>query len=304
MTDMRARSGVRRVLPVLVLLSLGAGPVAGDQQATFRSGIDLIAVDVSARIGREPILGLQAADFEVLDNGIPQDIVDVSYGSLPIDITLAIDLSFKSSKYAASLRAAVSDQVARLEKQDRVRLILFNSRVPRATEFTSDAAVIDRALREARAGSQSGFADVFGDALAAATPTDRRHLVLFVTDGGISSSAKPEMLLDLARRSRSTLSMILPIEFPTGRGQFVPSAGQKQRTDSLNQLAQETGGIIVWQTPNADVGPVMRTLFDDFRASYVLHFAPRGVDPGGVHTLQVRVKRPDARVKARRAYVR
>ena len=28
-------------------------------------------------------------------------------------------------------------------------------------------------------------------------------------------------------------------------------------------------------------------LFEEFRASYVLHFVPRGVDPGGVHTRQV-----------------
>jgi len=304
----RARSGVRRVLVVTAMASTATISAGAGQQAAFRSGIDLVAVDVSVRrpvtMGSEPILGLQAADFEVLDNGVPQEIVDVSYGSLPIDITLAIDLSFKSGKYAASLRDAVNDQVSRLEKQDRVRLILFNSRVPRATEFTTDAAAIDRALREARAGSQTGFADAVGDALASATPADRRHLVLFVTDGGLSSSAKPELLLDLARRSRATMSMILPIEHPTGKGQFVPSAAQRERTSSLNQLAQETGGIIVWQTPNANVGPVMRVLFEDFRASYVLHFAPRGVEAGGVHTLQVRVKGPDARVKARRAYVR
>lgn len=292
------------MLAGLVLAGLAAQPVTGDQQTTFRSGVNLVAVDVSVRVGREPILGLVASDFELYDNGIRQGIVDLSYGSRPIDLTLAIDLGFKGTDFANRLRKTINDLVATLGPQDRVRLILFNSRVPRATEFTTDAAAIDRALREARAGTQSSFADAVGDALAAATSPDRRHLVLFVTDGASSSSAKPEMLLDVARRSRATMSMILPIEAPNSRGQFAPSATQRERTSSLNQLAQETGGIIVWLTPNADLGPVMRTLFEDFRASYVLHFEPSGVDAGGVHTLQVRVKRPDARVQARRAYIR
>lgn len=297
---------MRHRLTVLAIAGLAAAAVSGQQQTTFRSGVDLVAVDVGVRVGREPILGLAASDFELFDNGVRQVIVDFSYGSRPIDITLAIDLSLRNADFSGRLRQTIADLIRTFSPQDRVRLMLFNTKTPRATEFTSDAAAIDRALREARAGSggESGFADAVGEALVAATPPDRRHLVLFVTDGAIRSSVRPEMLLDLARRSRATMSMILPIEAPNSRGQFAPNATQRERTASLNQLAQETGGIIVWLTPNADLGPVMRTLFEDFRASYVLHFAPSGVDEGGVHTLQVRVKRPDARVQARRAYIR
>ena len=301
---MRARSGVRRVLALAAIASTATVSAGAGQQPAFRSGVELVAVDVSVQFPRERILGLQAADFEVLDNGVRQNIVDVRYGSLPIDITLAIDLGFTSSEFASRLRKAVNDLVSSLDKQDRVRVILFNSRVPRATEFTRDAGVIDRALREAKAGGQSPFADVVGDALASASPIDRRHLVIFVTDGAFSSSAKPEMLLDLARRSRATMSMIMPIAFPGGRGHFTPSPAQHQRTDSLNALVQETGGIVTWMTLNADVSRPLRTMLEDFRASYVLYFAPRGVEATGLHTLQVTVKRPGARVKARRAYVR
>ena len=147
------------------------------------------------------------------DNGVRQEIVDVRYGSLPIDITLAIDLGFTSSQFANGLRKAVNDLISRFEKQDRVRLILFNSRVPRATEFTTDAAVIDRALREAKAGGQSPSPTSSVTRWRRGCRLDRRHLVIFVSDGAFSSSAKPEMLLDLARRSRATMSIIMPIAF-------------------------------------------------------------------------------------------
>ena len=304
---MRARSGVRRVLAIAAIASTATVSACAGQQPAFRSRIDLVAVDVSVHFRDQPILGLKAEDFEVLDNGVRQEIVDVRYGSLPIDITLAVDLGFTSSDFASKLRKGVNDQVSRFEKQDRVRLLLFNSKVPRATEFTTDAGVIDRALREARAGGQSPFADVVGDALAPATPTDRRHLVIFVTDGAFSSSAKAEILLDVARRSRATMSIIMPIPIPKGNGELVqitPSPTQRERSDSLHALAKETGGIVTWMSPGADVGRTLRVMIEDFRASYVLYFAPRGVEPTGLHTLQVTVKRPDARVKARRAYVK
>ena len=292
-----------RVLAVAAIAWAAAVSAGAGQQTAFRSRLDLVAVDVSVRYPYTPIRGLKAEDFEVLDNGVPQEIVEVSYGSLPIDITLAVDLGFTSSEFASGLRKAVNDLFSSLNDNDRVRVILFNSRVPRATEFTTNAGVIDRALREAKAGGQSPFAEVVGDALASASPTDRRHLVIFVTDGAFRSSAKPETLLDLARRSLATMSIIMTIALPAGGGPVRIGGPPDERTAALNTLVQETGGIISW-TSNVDVSRPLRIMVEDFRASYVLYFAPRGVEPTGLHTLQVNVKRPGARVKARRAYVR
>lgn len=299
---------LRTSLPIVVTIVLGGpagvwlaeNPVSSDQQ-TFRSGVDLVAVDVSARMPHQPILGLTAQDFQLFDNGVLQEIVDVSYGSRPIDITLAVDLRFSSTDVMSSVRQSVSSLVKRFEPQDRIRLILFNSKVARATEFTADADALDRVLREARGGSQITFVDAVSDALAAATPTDRRHLVLFVTDGG-NANARREMLLDLGRRSRATLSMILSVTVPAS-GRITINNATDPRTATLEPLVRETGGIITW-TSARDVSRPMHMMVEEFRASYVLHFAPRGVEPGGLHTLKVTVNRPGAYVKHRRAYVR
>jgi hypothetical protein len=44
-------------------------------------------------------------------------------------------------------------------------------------------------------------------------------------------------------------------------------------------------------------------VLDSFRASYVLYFTPQGVERAGAHTLDVRVRRSDAQVRARSGYV-
>jgi len=109
--------------------------------------------------------------------------------------------------------------------------------------------------------------------------------------------------MGVAQRSHATLTIIMPIVVNSQTTTLAPSATQRQRTDSLTALARETGGGITWMTDNAMLTiPLVRAL-EEFQASYVLHFAPRGVAPGGVHTLQVTVKgRPQ--VRARRTYVR
>ena len=45
-------------------------------------------------------------------------------------------------------------------------------------------------------------------------------------------------------------------------------------------------------------------MLEEFQSNYVLHFAPRGVTPGGYHTLEVTVRRPGVMVKSRRGYAR
>lgn len=98
--------------------------------------------------------------------------------------------------------------------------------------------------------------------------------------------------------------MILPIPVVQAGARFEPTAAQRERTEGLAALVRETGGGITWMTDNADLGHPLRRALDEFRSTYVLHFTPRGVDPGGFHTLQVSVKCAGLMVKARRGHVR
>jgi VWFA-related protein len=69
-------------------LSLSAQSVPTDPQAIFRTGVDIVRLDVSV-LGRDrlPIRGLTASDFTVLEDGKPQPIVAFS----AVDIPHAID---------------------------------------------------------------------------------------------------------------------------------------------------------------------------------------------------------------------
>ena len=285
-------------IPIFVILITLAG--AWPPQATFRGGVEVVTVDALVRDRGRVITGLTANDFELLDNGVPQQVMDVSYGKLPIDVTVALDVSLSvTGSLLDRLRTAMVQLMSDLGKEDRLRLLFFNTRVSRAVDFTTDVAAVERAIRDARAGGSTTLLDAMSVALTSASAPDRRQLVMFFTDGSDSSSTTtPEALTIVAQRSRATLSVVIPI--PTVGGTF--SSAAQARATPLDPIARETGGAIVWISGNADLTRTFRRLLDEFRTTYVLHFTPRGVERAGYHTLQVKVKGSDARVTARRGY--
>ena len=90
----------KRIVVVVLLASVVAALPAGriraqEQLPTFRSMANAVAVDVTVRDNkRKSVTGLRAGDFEIYDNGVKQDVAEVSYGKLPIDVTVALDISF------------------------------------------------------------------------------------------------------------------------------------------------------------------------------------------------------------------
>jgi len=115
----------------VLCIALVAGAVVAQQQPrpTFRAGAVGIAVDVTVTDGLKTVVGLQAADFELLDNGVRQQISAATLEAIPFDLTLVVDTS-------ASLTPAMMTQFkkdmtaisAMLRSEDRIRLITFATR--------------------------------------------------------------------------------------------------------------------------------------------------------------------------------
>ena len=76
------------------------------------------------------------------------------------------------------------------------------------------------------------------------------------------------------------------------------------RPPFLRELTETSGGDFFEIASPRDIEPTFRRILDEFRNRYLLSFTPTGVDRGGWHRLQVRVKRRGVSVKARPGYFR
>jgi Ca-activated chloride channel family protein len=304
---------------LLISLSPASPQVAAaDQEAQtplFRSKTDAVMVDATVRDEkRRSITGLTADDFEVIDNGMPQRVHDVSYGKLPIDITIALDVSHSvSGGLLDRLRQAVVQLMGDLGKDDRLKLVLFNMKVTRTFDYTRDVRTVERAIRGASAGGGTSFYDAMSVALVSESPSDRRQLAVFFTDGSDSTSTTSgDVLVEVARRTRATLAFVVPaavtrlstITSGSGPATFSVPVQKVQVATSplLRTLTHETGGTVLPVAASSNLSTAFRTVLNEFRSAYVLYYSPRGVDRAGYHSIEVKVKRDGAQVQARRGY--
>jgi VWFA-related protein len=290
---------------------IGQSTPPGPQQqpaTTFRSGADVVTVEAAVRREKRPIAGLKIADFELLDNGVQQEISDLSYERLPIDVTVVLDVSASvTGPVLDQLRQSVRQLKADLGAKDRLKLVAFNMQVRKLADFEAPAAAADAAFEKLSGHGSSAIFDSVAVALAAPAPEGRRHLIVLFSDGQDSASiTDPEVLFDVARRTTPTVAIVLASAVAEHTASpFARSPGRPAITIGrlYDQLARETGGIVVPTSPGESLASTFRRVLADFRSSYVLYYTPRGVDRSGSHTLQVRVKQDGAEVRARRAYM-
>jgi VWFA-related protein len=282
-------------------------PARAQETARFRTGTDAVAVEASVRRERRPVQGLKAADFELLDNGVAQEITEISYEKLPVDVTVLLDVSASVTGSALDeLRRALRQLRADLTPQDRLRLITFNMRVKRLVDFTNAAPATDAALASLGGAGSSAVFDSLAVALSATVPTGRRQLVVLFSDGQDSTSiTDADTLLDVARRSTPTVAVVLASQSrqrPASLLRHATKSAAATVGDLSEQIAAGTGGFVVNIAPGDNITSAFRRVLEQFRSTYVLYYTPRGVDPKGSHALDVRVKREKVEVRARRGY--
>jgi VWFA-related protein len=296
-----------------------------DVRPSFRATTDAVSVDVSVQRSGRPVANLTAADFELRDEGVVQTITDISYEKMPIDVTIAFDVSLSvTDMVLTQLRHAVDDVRARLRPGDRIKLMTFNMRVSRVLDFTDRLADTKGAFDRVTPAGSTALLDAVAVALTSAAPIDRRQLIIALGDGQDTSSVTGEgALREVARRTTGTVVFVLPSvmmrALPVMSPMAPPAASAGQVTiangvtstgmgltqlvpPALRTIAAETGGLVVPAVGDAISSTLTRT-FDNFRSTYVLHYSPSGVRASGFHELHVRVtRRGNYDVRARRGY--
>jgi VWFA-related protein len=317
-----------KVLVVLVgVVILADGPWQA-QERVFRSGVDGVTIAVSVRSNNRPVIGLTADDFELTDNGVRQDLTTIAAEKVPLDLTLLLDLSSSvDGPLLQRLKTAVGDTAALLRADDRIRLVAI-SQVLREV-FSLRAR--DHAMPLDTLSAEGATALYDGMAATMMRPTEpgRRQLIVAFTDGRDSTSIIDEKTAkEIARLTDAVVDIVVPVAgaADTGsrrlsqRGGSIDSLmgadnlsiggrGALNRTDDqavprvLTDLVGPTSGQVFPLAVNDSVSGVFKAMLDDFRASYVLQYMPRGVADDGWHEVQVSVKKHSKYdIRARKGY--
>jgi VWFA-related protein len=282
----------------LVLTAAAAAiSAATSAQVVFRSGVASVSVDVSVQQRGREVVDLTADDFELLDNDLPQRILDVGREALPIDITFVVDVSGSvTGPLQDAIRRAIGAVGERLRDIDRTAVVEFNHRVReiRPLSPTNGPMAI---ILGSPAGSTSLFDAVGVSLLATAEPSRRRMAIVFTDGRDDTSFIDAESLVEVAKRSQMAVFTVAV----AGGSSRRPERAAHEAVFSA--LAEVTGGTAVVMQQDQDLSTSFVRAFDEFRTSYVLRYAYEGPQRSGWHAITVRVKRPGTfEVRARPGY--
>lgn len=301
-----------RSLPALLLLAPAV--IIAQQQPTFRTGVDVVNVDVSVSRGGEHIGGLAMGNFEVFDNGVKQKIDKVSLEQVPLEAYLVFDVSGSiAGPKLQQLEQAADAFVEGLTPQDKVALITFAKNVEIRQPLTGDFNAFRDAVSKIKAGGQTALYDATLKAVNLRERNDNRALLLILTDQqDNASNATQKQVVEAAERSDVISYGVLADEEQAsampgpmgpggmGMGGFRPPQAQFQ-IGFLRSLADGTGGRVFRSNMRLRLEEVFSLVLDDARTRYVLTYRPDKVTSGW-HKLQVKLVQAKGDVVARRGY--
>lgn len=105
-------------------------PIGTAAQQKFRSGVDVVRVDVLATENRAPLGNLSASDFELRDSGVVQTVQSADLESLPLSVIFVLDTSGSvAGSKMWNLNAAMDALLNGLREGDRAALVTFSHRI-------------------------------------------------------------------------------------------------------------------------------------------------------------------------------
>lgn len=270
--------------PVVALL---AAQLASAPQTTFRSGVEVVELDVSVTRGGVPVAGLTARDFALTDNGAPQEVASVTLEKLPLSVTMVLDTSQSvAGQRLQHLVQAGTGLAAALHPEDRAALVTFSHAVDLRVPMTGDLTAIRDALGAMNGSGATALRDAVHLALQLQPHDQTRPLMLVFTDGHDTASWLTEdAAIDSARRAGVVIHVV------------------RVESDAfLDKLTQISGGRSWSATSDRQLQDLFTKALDEMRARYLLTYTPRGVRQTGWHELKVKLKNGSADVTARRGY--
>jgi VWFA-related protein len=283
-------------LSVSVIVALTARVPA--QDGTFRSSSQTVAIYATVLDeDNHLVTDLEQKHFEVFDNGVPKPLTLFKSDVQPITVVVMLDTSGSMTLDMDLLKRAAEQFVLRLLPADRARIGSFNDKIIISPRFTSDRDALVRILHEdLQFGNPTFLWDAIDDSMSALAQETGRRVVLVFTDGEDDRSRRTDYK-QVLNRAMTENFMIYAIGKQSRLPGYVTNPDRK-----LPPLAAQTGGGYYGLKLGADLNAPFTRIADELHRQYVLGFSADNLD-GTLHKLEVRVKVPGMRVRARQSYL-
>ncbi|MBI4445685.1 MAG: VWA domain-containing protein [Acidobacteria bacterium] len=305
--------------PSLFLLLLTQAPDPIRVDATF------VKVPVTVLDARgEAVRQLLKEDFQLVDEGEHRAIENFVIEETPLNVVLLLDISGSTVDELAEFKESAYDFTRALSRKDRVSIVSFDNRVHVIQSWTNKPDKIHRSL----SGIEQGYRTALYDAVSSVAATSfagisGRRVIIVLTDG-IDNESRQSHGAVLERLIQSSTSLYIISRSRTAQNKIEDSErveflnrvmqnvlGEnrdyvelyfKNREKLLTDLAETTGGRVLFPEKLEDLKPSYTLLARELKNQYLLTFRPPRASKKKFRQIQVRCMQPVKRIFHRRQY--
>ncbi|HVR70112.1 MAG TPA: VWA domain-containing protein [Vicinamibacteria bacterium] len=293
-----------------LVAALGAaGAEASSRTPVFRAQINLVNVAVTITDATSRfVTDLGETDFEVFEDGRPQDLTLFTHERLPVSLAILLDTSQSMSLKLPEAQAAATQFVRTLTAADEAQVIQFNERTRIIQDFTADRSALEGAIKRTRAQGSTGLYNAVYIALKDLSSRRRaeelrRMAVVVLSDGEDTTSlVSDDQVLSLARTSGIAV-------YGISLRPALPSAARLANEVGVpryffSALARDTGGQAHFLREIAQLTGTYDRVAEELRSQYNLgYFSNNDARDGRWRRIQVRLRaRPQFQVRHRTGY--
>ncbi|HEX8097545.1 MAG TPA: VWA domain-containing protein [Pyrinomonadaceae bacterium] len=182
---------------------------------TIKVNTSLVTVPVIAST-RDNIYvpDMRKEEFAVYEDGVKQEVAFFATVSEPFHVVLMLDTSASTQYKLSQIQRAAISFTEDLHKGDRVKVISFDDTVRDLSEFTSDRAVLQWAIRKTEPGKGTKLYDAMRMALDALKPIKGRRAIVLFTDG-VDWQSDRATYAENRRMIEETGIIVYPIRYDT-----------------------------------------------------------------------------------------
>ncbi|MFN0111731.1 MAG: VWA domain-containing protein [Blastocatellia bacterium] len=290
-------------------------PKKKDEEDTIRIDSDLVNIVATiAKKSPTDSLNLGAEDFEILEDGVPQEIANFGRDAdLPLNLVVLFDVSLSvTQKLNFEKRATIKFFERVLRPQDRAALFAVSTDVEIVQDFTNKVSLLSQATRQLKPVGATSLYDGIYLASNYLKATRGRHVIVIISDGGDTTSQKS--LLDALRLAQLSDAVVYSVF--TGNFGMSQNLRDLAGERALDTFANETGGDVYRPratpgTQNNEVDDLslkeldqaFASLAEQLRTQFILGFLSTNEKRDGTfRKLSVRVKKPGFTARSRAGY--
>jgi Ca-activated chloride channel family protein len=251
-------------------------------------------------------LALEQGDFELFDNGAPQQIVTFGRDELPLTAVLLLDTSESmQGERLEAVRRGTRAFLDGMKPSDEAMLALFSDRLLRYTPFTSNKKELDAAIAGTQASGGTAVNDFLYLSLKLLDARQGQRVVVLFSDGSDVHSVLPAA--DILWKARAGQSLIYWIQLGGKHLSFTSAwrdfKGNDREFSELEKAVRESGGRTLAINRIEDLEGAFRNILQELRQQYALGYYPTSSKgDGSWHKVEVRLRSGGGRVHTRDGY--